>query len=194
MRQTYFGLSAVVLASASLVASLSSSSIAAESGFVSYGLGTSAFSAGVTPPPGTYVSGAATYFEGDIGGNLTFGGVSIDVDLEARELISGSLNLFYVPETTFLGGSPGVSVTVPFGYLDIRAQVTGPLGNTVELQTDGFGAMDMVPRVQLGWHHDDFHHGFYVQGLCPPGAMRWASIPTSGSIAPQSISAGPLPI
>ncbi len=180
MRRTCLGLPGIVLAAAALVACQSSPSIAAESGFQSYALGTSAFSAGVTPPPGTYVSGAATYIEGDIGGNITFGGVSIDAGLEVREFISGALNLLHVPETTFLGGSPGVSVTVPFGFLDIKAQVTGPLGNTVEFQTDGFGAMDMVPRIQLGWHHDDFHHGFYVQGLLPTGRYEEGFNPNLG--------------
>src|SRR5262249_12952654 len=77
---------------------------AAESGFSSYGLGTSAFSAGVTPPPGTYVSAGLAAIRGDINGALTFGGIEIDVAMEIRKFISGSANLLYVPKETFLGG------------------------------------------------------------------------------------------
>jgi hypothetical protein len=154
--------------------------LAVESAFTSYGLGTSAFTAGVTPPPATYVSGAATYFKGDIDGSLTFGGVAIDAGLEIKEIIGGSVNLLHVPQTTILGGSPAVSLTVPFGFIDLQAQITGPLGNTIERQTDGFGLGDVVPRVQLGWHHGEFHHGFYVQGLLPTGRYERGFNPNLG--------------
>ena len=106
---------------------------AAESGFSAYGLGTSAFEGGVTPPPGTYVSAGVAAIRGDINGALTFGGVEIDVAMQIKEFISPSANLLYVPKQTFLGGRAGFSMTVPFGFVDIAAQATGPLGNTVEL-------------------------------------------------------------
>jgi len=52
----------------SLYASLTAE--AAEYTFSIYGLGGTAFGAGVTPPPGTYVSAAATFYRGDITGNI----------------------------------------------------------------------------------------------------------------------------
>jgi hypothetical protein len=171
-----------LLVGATLVAGVvpASPAFAAESAFSAYGLGTSAFTAGVTPPPGTYVSGGLAVIRGDIDGNLTFGGVEIDVAMEIRKFVSGSANLLYVPEQTFLGGRPGISMTVPFGFIDIAAQATGPLGNTVELQTDGWGLGDMVPRLQLGFDNGDFHHTFYVQGLLPTGRYEVGFNPNIG--------------
>src|SRR5262245_49297551 len=157
-----------------------STAFAAESAFSSYGLGTSAFTAGVTPPPGAYVSGGLAVIRGDINGALTFGGIEIDVAMEIKKFVSGSANLLYVPEKTFLGGRPGLSMTVPFGFIDIQAQATGPLGNTVELATNGWGLGDMVPRMQLGFDNGDFHHTFYVQGLLPTGRYEKGFNPNIG--------------
>ena len=67
-----------------------SQAFAAESAFSSYGLGTSAFSAGVTPPPGAYVSGGLAYIRGDIDGALTFGGIEIDAAMQIKKFVSGS--------------------------------------------------------------------------------------------------------
>src|SRR5262245_40036502 len=106
-----------LLAAGVLVPSLATQALAAEGAFSAYGLGTSAFSAGVAPPPGTYVSGAFSYYTGDISGNLTFGGLNIDVAMKIKEFVSGSANLLYVPKETFLGGRPAVSMTVPFGFV-----------------------------------------------------------------------------
>src|SRR5262249_44901213 len=115
---------------------------AAEGGFSAYGLGTSAFSGGETPPPGTYVSAGLAAIRGDINGALTFGGIEIDVAMQIKEFINGSANVLYVPKQTFLGGRLGVSMTVPFGFVDLQAEVTGPLGNTVQLETKGWGLGD----------------------------------------------------
>lgn len=59
---------------------LVSSANAAEMGFSSYGLGAQAFSAGITPPPGTYVSFVSGYYEAKINTPITFGGVTLNVD------------------------------------------------------------------------------------------------------------------
>ena len=114
---------ALVLVACLLLPLSASQAYAAESAFSSYGLGTSAFSAGVTPPPGTYVSGGLAYIRGDIDGSLTFGGVAIDVAMQIKKFVSGSANLLYVPERTFLGGRPGISMNVPFG--SVRALAPG---------------------------------------------------------------------
>src|SRR5262245_15471325 len=70
------------IAAGLLVTLPASQAFAAEGGFSSYGLGTSAFSAGVTPPPGTYVSAGLAAIRGDIKGTLTFGGIAIDVGMQ----------------------------------------------------------------------------------------------------------------
>ncbi|MGB7913777.1 MAG: transporter, partial [Rhodomicrobium sp.] len=46
------------------------SSRAAEYAFTSYPLGVLAFGAGITPPPGTYVTDAVSFYSGRIGGNF----------------------------------------------------------------------------------------------------------------------------
>jgi hypothetical protein len=131
---------------------------------------------------------------GDINGALTFGGIEIDVAMQIKNFISPSANLLYMPKQTFLGGRAGISMTVPFGFVDIAAQATGPLGNTVELATHGWGLGDMVPRLQLGWDNGDFHHSIYIQGLLPTGRSEVGSIPISASTDRRSISAGASPI
>ena len=50
------------------------SSQAAEYAFTTYPLGTLAFGAGITPPPGTYVTNAMSFYSGNVGGNFDFGG------------------------------------------------------------------------------------------------------------------------
>jgi hypothetical protein len=100
---------------------------AAESGFNIYPLGSLAFGAGHTPPPGFYVTNVLGYYEGSIGGDVNIGRV-VAVDLHAKFLNAATNFLYVPPNTTFLGGQPGFSVTVPVGYLDFAAQATiGPL-------------------------------------------------------------------
>src|SRR5262245_61236831 len=96
---------ATVFCSAALAAA--SAGRADEFGFSSYGLGAAAFGAGVTPPPGTYISYVNAYYEGNIGGPITLGGVLINAGLKVN-YYSTSVNGLYVPERKFLGGQPGV--------------------------------------------------------------------------------------
>lgn len=44
-----------------------------EYGLSTYGLGSSAFSAGVTPPPGTYLTFVSGFYQAKIGGQLDCG-------------------------------------------------------------------------------------------------------------------------
>ncbi len=111
-----------------LSVALVSGAHADEFGFSSYGLGGSAFGAGATPPPGTYISFVSGYYEGKIGTPVTIGGVTLNVG-SRLQFFQEALNGLYVPEQKLLGGNLGFSVTVPVGHIDIRAAITGPLGN-----------------------------------------------------------------
>ena len=51
---------------------------AAEYAFSTYALGESAFAAGVTPPPGTYVTSATGLYSAEIGTAVEFGRVVIN--------------------------------------------------------------------------------------------------------------------
>lgn len=121
----------------------------------------------MTPPPGTYVTTVAAYYEGEIAGNITFGGVTFDVGAKLDFFTTG-LNSLYVLQQKILGGNLGLSVTVPVGYVDIDAEVSA-LGATLQRSTDGDGLADIVGKIQLGWHHENFAHTVYVQGLAPTG-------------------------
>ena len=163
----HHALIAAAFCSATLVAA--STAKADEFGFSTYGLGAAAFGAGVTPPPGTYITYANAYYEGNIGGPITIGGVLINAGLKVN-YYSSSVNGLYVPERKILGGQPGISVTVPVGYIDLNAQLTGPLGNTVRQQTDGWGFGDVTTRAQLGWTpRTDFSHLAWIQAVAPTG-------------------------
>lgn len=150
-------------------ASIAHSTHADEFAFSSYGLGGAAFGAGVTPPAGTYVTFVSAYYEGEILGPVTIGGVILDVGMGVK-FFSKAANILYVPERKVLGGNLGLSITVPVGYIDIDAQVTGPLGNTIGRSVDGWGLGDMTGRLQLGWApRQDFAHTIYVQAVAPTG-------------------------
>jgi hypothetical protein len=145
-----------------------SSVSADEYGFSSYGLGSASFGAGVTPPPGTYLTFVSGLYQGKINGQLTFGGVTLNVGSKV-EFFQAALNGLYVPDQTVWGGHLGLSVTVPLGHNDIKAGVTGPLGNTIEEETSGGGLGDITTRAQLGWQEGDFAHIAYVQVVAPSG-------------------------
>lgn len=152
---------------------------AAESAFTTYGLGSAAFGAGVTPPPGTYVSLVSGFYEGEIKGPVTLGGVTLDVGMKV-DFFSQALAGLYVPDTKILGGNFGLTVIVPVGHVNVEADVTGPLGNTIAQETDGWGAGDMNVRAQLGWTKGDLSYTAYVQGVLPTGRYDTGFEPNIG--------------
>jgi hypothetical protein len=142
---------------------------AAEYGFSTYGLGGAAFGAGVTPPPGTYVTTVSYYYTGDIGSSISFGGVTINAGAKVEAYSSG-LNVLYVPQRKLFGGNLGLAVTVPVGHVDLDATVNvGPF--SLSREVDGWGLGDIVSRAQLGWQRGEFSHTAYVQAVAPTG--RW---------------------
>lgn len=142
---------------------------AAEYAFSTYGLGGAAFAAGVTPPPGIYVTTVSAFYTGDIGGSISFGGAVVNAGAKVEAYSSG-LNVLYVPQRKLFGGNLGLAVTVPVGHVDLDADVSvGRL--TVSREIDGWGLGDVVSRAQLGWQHGEFSHTAYVQVVAPTG--RW---------------------
>ena len=145
-----------------------SSSSAGEYGFSLYGLGSSAFSAGVTPPPGTYITFVSGFYQAKIGGEIPFGGVTLNAGAKL-EFFQSAINGLYVREQKLLGGHLGLAVTVPVGHVDLKANVSGPLGNTFGDSVSGGGLGDITTRVQLGWQEGEFAHTAYVQVVAPSG-------------------------
>jgi hypothetical protein len=151
---------------------------AAEYTFSTYGLGGAAFGAGVTPPPGTYISAATTFYRGSISGDINIGGVVFNAGA-AAQLFGGALSGLYVPDWKVLDGRLGLAVTAPAAHVDLEATVSvGPLSTTRETSGSGFG--DVVTRLQLGWQHGDFAHLFWVQAVVPTGRYDIGFFPIVG--------------
>jgi hypothetical protein len=153
---------------------------AAEYGFSSYGLGQTAFGAGVTPPPGTYVTTAIGFYDAKIGTTVEFGDPKVAVGAGAHvEFLSDALNGLYVFDHKVLGGSLGISATVPVGFVNIDATVSvGPL--SAQRSTEGGGFGDVVSKAQLGWQYGDFSHTIYVQAVAPTGRYETGFNPIIG--------------
>ena len=140
---------------------------AVEYAFPTYALGESAFSAGVTPPPGIYISTVIGTFNGELAGTATFGGVTVNAGAKVDAFMP-ALSFLYVPDRKLFGGNLGLSITVPGGWMDIRAgDEVQAQGFSREVNTWGMG--DVVPRVQLGWQYGDFAHTVYLEAIAPTG-------------------------
>ena len=176
------------IASALLLIANSSTVSADEFGFSSYGLGASAFGAGATPPPGTYVTTVSGYYEARIGAPVTIGNVQLEIGSKLQ-FFQQALNGLYVPKESVLGGHLGFGVTIPVGHIDLSATVTGPLGNTFHADTNGWGLGDITTRMQLGWQQSDFAHLAYVQVVAPSGKYAVGFEPNIGLQRP-GIDAG----
>jgi hypothetical protein len=177
MRQSRLCLTAAAIAGLALLPTHGEVQ-AAEAAFGTYGLGGSAFGAGVTPPAGTYVTTAFSYYQGEIGGQVPFQNVVLNAGATIDFFVS-ALNVLYVPERKVWGGNLGLSVTVPVGWIDIDATIAlGPLSGSRE--TSGWGLGDIVPRAQLGWQHGDFAHTVWLQVVTPTGRYSPTFSPSIG--------------
>src|SRR5664279_5756424 len=119
---------------------------ASEYAFTTYPLGTLAFGAGITPPPGTYVTNAISFYSGNIGGTFDFGGRTFNAGVKA-DVFLDSTNILLVPQGKLLDGYFGASVTVPAGYVDYAASASGQRG-TISSETSGGGWGDMNLQFQ----------------------------------------------
>lgn len=168
--------------------SMTSESSAAEYAFSTYPLGVLAFGAGITPPPGVYVSDAVAFYTGSIGGNFNFGGRTFDAGVKANIFLD-DLNILFVLNGKLLGGYFGASVTVPAGWVDYQASATGPRGNTITAETQGGGFGDTNLQFQLGWDGESFSHTFYLLGEIPTGRYHTGFYPIIG-LNRQSVDIG----
>jgi hypothetical protein len=144
---------------------------AAEYGFSSFPLGSNAFGAGITPPPGIYVTEVFGSYEASISRPVPFGRVVLNAGATVDAFVAGT-NFLYVRQSKVLGGNLGFALTLPVGHLDLDASLAGPLGLvSISRSTEGWGFGDIIPRAQIGWQHGTFFHTLYVQAVAPTG--RW---------------------
>ena len=157
---------------------------AAEYAFTAYPLGSLSFGAGITPPAGTYVTDAISFYTGTIAGQFDFGGRTFNAGVKA-DLFFDGVNILYVPNAKILDGEIGLSVTAPAGYVNYDASVLGPRGNIVTAQTNGTGYGDMVLRVQLGWTSGDFSQTVHLMYVAPTGRYQTGFYPIAGLFRPS---------
>jgi hypothetical protein len=150
-----------------------------EYGFSTYSLGSAAFGAGVTPPPGIYITSVSGFYQGEINTPITFGNVTLQAGAKV-DFFQQALNGLYVPDRKVFGGNLGIGVTIPVGHNDISATITGVLGNRFHDETAGWGFGDVTTRVQLGWQNGDFAHLTYVQVVAPSGRYEVGFEPIIG--------------
>ena len=159
------------------------SSQAAEYAFTTYPLGSLAFGAGITPPPGIYVTDAISFYSGNIGGTFDFGGRIFNAGVKA-DIFLDSTNILLVPQGKLLDGYFGASVTVPAGYVKYDASASGARG-AISSETSGGGLGDMNLQLQLGWDGEAFSHTVYLLGVIPTGRYDTGFTPLIGLNRPS---------
>ena len=167
-----------ILSAACILSGATSTTEAAESAFGSFGLGGNAFSAGITPPPGTYVSTVVGFYHGEISGTLPFQGLVLNAGAKI-DFFTSALAALYVPDRKVLGGNLGLSVSVPFGHVDFLLGLSAGAAS-VSREVDGWGLGDIVPRVQLGWQNGDLATTIWLQTVTPTGRYDLGFSPNIG--------------
>jgi hypothetical protein len=109
---------------------------------------------------------------------VEFGGVTLNAGAKAQVYTEG-LNLLYVPARKVLGGSLGVSVTIPVSHVNYDATIgVGPF--EFSKSVSGWGLGDIVPRAQLGYTNGAFADTFYLQVVTPTGFWEPGFSPITG--------------
>jgi len=134
---------------------------AAEGGAGFYLLGSKGPAAAVMPPAGLYFQNDLYFYSGSLGGETqlpTGGKLAIGVDGRAALTLP---TLLWVAPEPMLGGSLGLSFTLPIGWKETTADLTvaGPRGGTAEADVgdDIFTIGDPVASAMLGWSSGKLH-------------------------------------
>ncbi len=134
---------------------------AAEGGAGFYLLGSKGPAAAVMPPAGLYFQNDVYFYSGSLGGatRLPSGGrLAVGVDGKAAFVLP---TLLWVAPGEVLGGSLGLSVTLPLGWKETAADLTleGPLGGAAraDVQDDTLTLGDPILGGMLGWSRGNLH-------------------------------------
>lgn len=146
------------------------SAMAAEGGSGAYLLGIRGQGAGITPPPGIFLSDQVVIYSGDTNARIPFEDGSVGLNVEANPIVNIP-TLLWVTPAEVLGGNLGFSATVPFGEMDIRATV-GPL----DIHDDLFTVGDPSLGAFLGWHEGNVHVQAGVTAFLPIGDYQAGEI------------------
>lgn len=136
---------------------------AAEGGAGAYLLGLRNAGAGVTPPPGIYLSEQIFLYNGTILGRLPTEGGPLPASAQVDVAVNVPTFIWVTP-AEILGGRLGLSTTVPYGRISIKGNV-GPL--TLEDATTTFA--DPIVSAFLGWKSGSAHWQLGASGYLPWG-------------------------
>jgi len=162
-----------------MLATIPSSSFAAEGGAGAYLLGSRAAFAGIVPGPGFYLGMDYVYMEGAVEG-LSMGGVPIRANSDLSVSFA-KLSLTKVFDAQLWGGTPAFNLNVPFVFnADLSfVGVTPPVvGLGIEDTTSGVGDITLTSLV--GWHSGNLHYSAAFSVFVPTGSYSPASIDIPG--------------
>jgi hypothetical protein len=170
-----FGAGALALCSA-LTCALPAA--AGEGGAGLYIPGSQAFGAGVTPPPGLYLTQAFLVYDAKV--STILGGGLVTANARKTAVVS-ALNVLWVPTFDVAGGRFGISASIPYAANTRLQASAGVAGNTVAAKTvDGWGIGDISFKAQLGWTHGEFSHTVYASMWTPTGRYETGFFPATG--------------
>ena len=168
---------------------------AVEGGSGVYGLGFTSPQAGLMPEPGTYGNYYFYAYKGDASANVS-ASTQIPIpgtELKAQLSVTGTLKveidpsyahifqLTHVFNKQLLGGTPGITLTVPYASTDLNVSgngvltLTGPLGNSFstpiggKLSSSESGLGDVIVTGMLGWHDGVMHYMGMFNVYTPTG-------------------------
>lgn len=179
----------------------SGSAYAAEEGKSVYLLGSTTSMAGMTPPPGTYVSSLEYLYaaEGKGGAAISrtlpqtgiIADIQADVKVKANVAISVSALLWVAPQKV-LGGNVGFGVLLPVGRqnvdvdVDAKVGLTLPNGRTVaagkslRISDETFAIGDPLGTAFIGWSSGNWHSKLTGLVNVPIGAYDQAGLVNMG--------------
>ncbi len=169
MKRWELAISASICAGLASVA-LENSAMAAESAAGAYVLGLRGPGAGLTPPEGLFFSNQVFIYSGRIRGNLRLEGGVLASQARVDPVVNIPTLLWMTPLQ--VGGARlGLSLTVPFGQVDVRGRV-GPFR-----RSDGvFSIADPSVGAFLGGSWGQFHWQVGATGFLPIGDYRLGAL------------------
>ncbi len=168
----------------SLSLAVGGQAFAAEQAKSIYLLGSTTSMAGLTPPPGTYVSSFSYVYVGEGSGAVAISrtlpqsgqsfpspaSLQLNADMSVRARVAlDVMSMLWVAPQKVLGGNFGVGALVPVGYQEVnvdvnaRAALTFPNGTTLQggrslrISDDTFAAGDPLATAFLGWNSGNWH-------------------------------------
>jgi len=122
------------------------------------------------PEPGLAVANYFMYYDGSASGSLPipFGGLTT-FNAHARAY-ADTLLAFYETDWKLLGGHYAPAVAIPYVWMEVDGNVTGPLGNTIYMRdtANGLGDITLYPFI-LGWAKGDLRYDVRLGIYAPSG-------------------------